>query len=737
MNKKTASTRARLHLTPIANAAGALGLLLAAQHALADMEPANSLDKVVITGQAAASPAVTAAPSQNSLDASSAQSMVGDNFVRNYIAPVSDYTQVVLMTPGAFSSAPNGVGLGDSKITMRGLTDGNMVISFDGIPFNDTNGVSHHSWVFFPAQFLGGAVVDRSPGSAASIGQATFGGTIDLRSRVLDDTQRTTVSLSDGSWNTRQLGLEEETGNFGTDGRSNLLFNVQEMKSDGYQTFNKQDRKSTSAKYRYDAGNGTVFTVFGSFLNLKSNTPNTKGVSRANYDAGNYTTLLSGDPTQANYYGYNFYDIDTDFFYAGVTSNLGNGWKLDDKAYSYRYWNKQNYNSATAISATSAVDKLNSYTTFGNIFRLSQTSSLGELRLGAWIDEADSWRYQIPSDPRTWVDVSAPNFNESYTTTTFQPYLEYEFHLTDSLQITPGIKFASYEQRFVHLQDNGGAVGTLGGTFNKTTNTITGGAASLSNDQAYGDVLPSVNVHYAVRPDWTVYGQYAVGDQIPDTSVFDVKNAKVSPPPKAIKAKTLQFGTVWNDRLMSVSADIYHTKLDGAYTALPPDAFGNVGYVLSGTETNQGVEGEATFVLGQGFSVYVNGTLGSLKYASGQWVAGAPHDTEAVSLNYQANGWALGVMANRIGRRYGDAKDGTHQAFTLDAVTTANLFANYTIAHPMPLAKKLKLQLGINNLFNNHSIVAVASPVGASPAPADLLTVNAARSVSGTVSVDF
>ena len=144
----------------------------------------TDLGAVGATDSTVTSAAAASAPSQSSLSARSAQSVVSDEFIRDFISPVSDYTQIVEMTPGAFSYSPNGVGLGDNKVTIRGSSDANSVIAFDGIPFNDTNGVSHHSWVFFPAPFVGGAVVDRSPGSAATIGQATFAGSINLLSRT-------------------------------------------------------------------------------------------------------------------------------------------------------------------------------------------------------------------------------------------------------------------------------------------------------------------------------------------------------------------------------------------------------------------------------------------------------------------------------------------------------------------------------------------------------------------------
>lgn len=695
------------------------------------------------------------APSQGSLAARSAQSAVSDEFVRNFISPVSDYSQVLQMTPGVFSYSPNGVGLGDTKSTMRGSSDSNNVISFDGIPFNDTNGVSHHSWVFFPSQFIGGAVVDRSPGSAATIGQATFAGSINLLSRNLEPQMRTSVEGSYGTWNTSLVGLEHETGQFGADGASNLLFNVHEMKSDGYQTYNKQKRDAISVKYQFAVSADTAVTAFASFLNLKTNTSSIKGVSRANVKAGNYAQLLGGDPSKADYYGYNFYNILTDFNYLGITSNLGNGWKLDDKVYVYRYWNKQNYNNfayksdgltpdPATLSASSAVDKLNSYVTKGNLLRVSQDSSMGTFRAGLWTEVADSFRYQIPSNAKTWVDLASPNFNETYKTTTVQPYVEYEFHVTKDLNVTPGVKHASYKQEFNHLQDNGGAVGTLGGVLNKTTGVITGGVASVSNSVSYSDVLPSLDVHYQLQPNWSAYAQYAVGDQIPDTGVFDVANAKVASPPKPTKSKTFQVGTVWKSDKYTLDVDVYDTKLDNAYTKTLDPATNLYTYPLVGTQLSKGIEAESNIILGSGFSLYLNATYGSTKYDNGKWVAGAPADTETLGLNYEQAGWNTGLFAKRVGKMYNDgtdaAKNTVNQAFTIDPVVVTNLFVNYSFKNPTNFVKQAKIQLGIDNLFNKHSIVGVSgqkSSTSAAPNVADLLTVLPARSASLTLTVDF
>src|ERR1051326_601224 len=114
-----------------------------------------------------------------------------------------------------------------------------------------------------------------------------------------------------------------------------------------------------------------------------------KGPSRAQIATFGDNYLLSGDPSQPNYYGYNFYHVQTDFNYIGLVSNLGHGWKLENKVYTYRYWNKQNYNNPTvqangffapaaaSITATSGVDKLNGYRRVGDITSLNYETARG------------------------------------------------------------------------------------------------------------------------------------------------------------------------------------------------------------------------------------------------------------------------------------------------------------------------------------------------------------------------
>jgi iron complex outermembrane receptor protein len=144
------------------------------------------------------------------------------------------------------------------------------------------------------------------------------------------------------------------------------------------------------------------------------------------------------------------------------------------------------------------VDKLNGYRKVGDVLAVSHESARGILRTGLWFEWAYTDRYQIPSDPRTWVDLALPNFHEHYITDSFQPFVEYEYKVTRDLSITGGIKFANYKMDFTQYADNGTqAVGNLNG------------APYVAHNASFRSWMPSLDARYKLRPNWTVYAQFA------------------------------------------------------------------------------------------------------------------------------------------------------------------------------------------------------------------------------------
>ena len=114
--------------------------------------------------------ATAVAPTQASLQATQPQSIITREFMDLSVAPTAEYSRIVNIAPSLSGDSANGPGLSETKTTLRGFSDDQYNITFDGIPWGDTNNPAHHSTSFFPAFTIGGAVVERGPGNASNLG---------------------------------------------------------------------------------------------------------------------------------------------------------------------------------------------------------------------------------------------------------------------------------------------------------------------------------------------------------------------------------------------------------------------------------------------------------------------------------------------------------------------------------------------------------------------------------------
>ena len=737
----------------------------------------NLEQMVEVQADASTSIAAQNAPMDARLDARSARTEITPHFIENYTTPTADNTEMIFFAPGTFSVNSNGSGLGDSKSFFRGFSDGNYDITFDGIPYEDTNSPTHHSWAFFPAPFIGSIDFDRSPGSASTVGPTPFGGSINMLSKTLRQEPDIIGSVSYGSFNTILTDVQMNSGALGANGKTHFLADFNHLTSDGFQTGNAQMRSAGDIKVEYRFNDEKVLTGYSGVGLLDTNTPNTKGPTRTQYLAQYNYLLQSTDPTRSDYTGYNYYHIPSDFEYVGFVTPLGKGWHLDTKQYTYSYYNQQNYATGTApittalcspagvVSKSCGVDKLNSYRKYGDISTFSQVSKHGIFRGGLWYEWATTSRHQIPQDPTTKLDNPLPNFNETFYTNSYQPFAEYEWHPNLKLTVTAGAKFSRYTFDLTQYSDNGGAVGTL-----------PKGTAAVYHDATFNTALPSADVNYRFRENWSAYAQFGTGSLIPPSSVFDVPNVvggvlvnPVTVLPKQTKAYTYQAGSVLKLRRLTLDGDFYYVLFGNGYTASPdPNASGANEYQSSGNSTTKGFEGEANVSLTHGFLVYLNGTVGSAHYTSqtiltgtstgnkyyinpnnGAWVANTPANTETWGLTYASHDFDIGFLTKRIGPLWNDNKatvklnytDGTvsantsitaNQVIPVDPFTLSNLFLNYNV-HAFPHFGESKLRLSFNNLFDARGITGLTAATAGTtftPAAGDTLTLLPGRSVT-------
>ena len=719
--------------------------------------------------------AAVTAPSGNTLEAASAKTEVSSDFIRNFMSPVADYSEYVNYAPGTFSLNPNGIGLGQGKTFFCGFQDGQYTMTFDGIPFEDTNTPTHHSWANFPSGWTDAVDFDRSPGLSSNFGPTNFGGSINLQSPQLFPDPDIRGSVTYGSWDTRVLQLDGDSGFFGPGSRNSFLMNIQQLLSNGYQTYNDQKRDAGYGKYQFRISDRSSLTLYGGLVDIWTNTPNTTTPTRAQVAQYGDNYLLDGTPLLSNgtpdpyYYGYDTYHVQTDFEYAAYTADLGDGWKFDTKLYTTRYWNKQFYQNGATVNLSSSkpsgVDKLNGYRHAGDTAILSKESKWGVFRTGVWFDWAYTDRYQIPSNIVTQLDTPLGNFHEHFITQSAQPFAEFEWHPAPRLVVTVGVKDANYAMALNQYQDNGKTVGCLGGTLSTQPGTgapfCNGGAAFVTHSIDYNNWLPNVAARYSLKSDWSVYAQWAEGSIIPPSNVFDVPNGQVLSPPKPTLAKTYQVGSVIKRRRWTLDADAYDVHFQNAYDSYTDPTTTESVFVATGPTNTRGIEAESNIVIGGGLSLYVNGTMGSAKYQEGPgfpngglWVADTPKNVETVSLLWRHKAWDLGLVDKRVGTLYNDNAtlkyliDGVQipypvdQAITINPFNLVNVFANYTIKNASWL-RGSKIGLAVNNLANSHNLVGVTpaiAPTASVPYvqnAGDLLNLLPGRSVMVTLTAGW
>jgi iron complex outermembrane receptor protein len=728
-----------------------------------------------VTVEETVSVAAQLAPSGNTLEATSAKSEISGTFLKNFETPIADYGEAVNYSPGAFTLSPNGAGLGQGKIYFRGLGDGLYNETFDGIPFTDTNSVSHHTWANFPMEMIGSIDFDRSPGDATTVGQSTFGGSINMKSVELQSSPNIRATYGYGSWDTRLMRLDYDSGLFGPGNKNDLYADVHQIESNGYQTFNHQMSDSGSLKYQYRISPRATVTLFTGVVDIWNNTPTNTSPTRAQVAEYGNNYLLSGDPgtpsaPNSYYYGFNTYHVQTDFEYIGFDSDLGGGWRFDNKAYTYRYWNSEVYPGTTinlSSSAPSGTDKLNGYRQAGDTAALSHEDRWGIFTIGIWYNWAYTDRYQIPRNPLTGQDTPLGNFHEHFITQSTQAFAQYTFKATRKLAITLGLKNSDQSLVLNQYQDNGSGsdVGCLGGTPAKSPVTgapiCNGGAAFVTHGINWNNWLPTGTARYAAARNWSVYTQFAEGSEAPPTSIFDVTGGNVTTPAKATLAKTYQVGSVLKYNRWTLDTDAYYLHYQNGYASYTDIATGEPVNTLTGPSNTKGLEAESNIVIGHGFNLYLNGSMGCAKYQTGPnypngglWVADAPKNVEGAALFYQHKNWDVGILHKRVGTMYNDNKTLNYtingvvlpfpvdQAVTINPFDVTNLFFNYTIKNEGWL-RGTKIGFSTNNLFDNQNIVGVSPSTKPTlavpfvPSAGDLINTLPGRSVMVSLTVGY
>lgn len=225
-----------------------------------DKQSLTSSD-IIVTGSRTAE----VAPVTASLTTTQPQAAVSRTFIDNANA-ASDFNQLIAITPSvSISGTSNGTGLGEMKAVIRGFQDGDYNVTYDSIPFADTNNPTHHSTAFFPSTTIETVVVDRGPGNTSQLGQATYGGNVNMYSRAASDTRGGQVEALQGNWNTFIARAEYQTSRIDSLNGAKLVVTGQFLRSDGALTNSPVNSKNLYAKLVLPLGTANTLTVMSTW----------------------------------------------------------------------------------------------------------------------------------------------------------------------------------------------------------------------------------------------------------------------------------------------------------------------------------------------------------------------------------------------------------------------------------------------------------------------------------------
>ena len=712
------------------------------------------------------SSALFQAPSDSRLDARQPQSVLSLQYISNNVAPTADYATIVNLAPSVSNVETNGPGLSEAKhTTLRGIDDGGYNVTFDGIPFGDYNTFTHHTTSYFPAKLIGQVVVDRGPGTASTIGNATFGGTMALFSKDPRTEIGFIPTLSLGSWNTRLGHFEVNSGLVPALGSASVIASYQRMETDGYRTNADMTRDTYYVKFLQPVGKDTVITVLSSVNKIGFGNPSTVTQQQIDLFGRNFGLK---DDNAANHLDllnrkYNYQDKKADFEYLGLDTALANGWSVSNKVYTYSYNNesheKPKLGTGAAAGTMLGSVKLNEYRTYGDTFVLTNDSAFGTFKTGLWYDTTTNHRhtYGVNYDttgaeaidltatalykaaapggnPATLPGAAAYNYKYLLVdkNTSFQPFAEYEWRVSADFNINAGVKYAKFTR-----------------DFNATVNQ-TSGRQALVAKRTDSETQPSLTAHYTLTKDWTAYAEIAKGFQAPsEGNSFYVDNSnlgKINIQPQV--STNYQVGTVFKHDRFNADLDVYLIDFKNYAYNGPADASGDPTYYgIAGGAHYSGVETQATYYVGGGFSLYANGSINNATFKGSKLdVPQVAESTGALGFVYDHAGFFGSFTEKYVGSwtvydtitNPDVAGGGASRSARSRSYSLGDVSVGYGSKLNLGFFRSFKVRLQVSNVFNQK--VQVLDGIDANVANAyakDVFNVLPVRNYFLTVSGEF
>ena len=651
------------------------------------------------------------APSRAPLDASQPTSVVGRRFIDRSIVPTQNYDSIIKFSPSVQNIEPVGAGLQQNFLeTIRGFNYRQFNTTFDGLVLPGTiSSFAPQSEAYFMAHDIGSVQVDRGPGTASTIGYATFGGTVDIQSKAPLDTFTVNPFVTVGSFNTLLTGVQLDSGVRPELNGARGYLDLQALNSDGYLTGTSTVRRNAFSKIEVPLGENTLITFVGMVNTSFNHTPIGATLAQIGQLGANYG--LNENPSSQAFKNYNEDHYSADFEYIRIKSNLGDGWGIEETPYTASYYHGNTvgldpngttpnltgryFVNGTATTLTNAVPGRAAHSDFrdwGNVLRVTKDTEYGQARAGLWFDNNDAGAYRTNillsqndvAYTRT-ATASAADYNYHTTLRTYQPYFEFALRPVPELVITPGLKYTS-TTRYLDASINQGT--KVPAKFSET----------------YAALQPAIDARYTFAPGLVGYAQAAKGFLAPPLGVLQTTQPQSLSPQQTWN---YQVGGTWQQDRFTVSGDLYYINFSNRIAS--QNIAGTTFYSNGGGAIYQGIELEGTFRMIRGLSLYGNATLNDAHYThSTTTLANAPNRTAALGPILDLDKFSASLLGKYIGKQYGI--DQPTNTYLINSYMTADFAMGYTLG--VLNGRKVDFRLNVNNIFDNHSLIGLNQLAG-------------------------
>ncbi len=774
---------------------------LAAESAEADNSPIGNSDDIVVT----ATKVNAETPITASVHTFEPQAIISRQIIEDSVPATADFSDIILLTPGASGySNGGGPGFSESKTVLRGFQDGSYNMTYDGVPFGDSNNPTHHSTAYFPDGTYERIIVDRGPGAATDLGQASYGGNIHLISRETKDDFFGELQGVYGSYNTAQIRATINSGSLDSLGGLKIIAVGEYKVTDSALSGSHGWYVNGFIKAELPIGENAKFSILSSYNRTLDHQSDNNGVSCTaklvttpggagpfpQTDGNNclatsqvgiygkaYGLVDFNDPTFAGTLWpsarreWNWRQKTTDMEIARLQWNVNDWLSIDNKAYTYFYKNfgissetsttpctggiatqvtcggmsvklqgtgLGGAGGATLASNIPGYTKQNKYRTSGDILEITAKTGIGTAKIGMWYEHSTSYRFRYDYDfTKAFAagafgdgkfDFAAMtgffNYKESNTAVNkqldgtpvpayiaydeysswdqIQGFGEFAFKLFDDrLTVTPGIKVQNFTRKI------------------NTPIAAQRTRVGINAEASYKPTLPYFSANFLIKPDLSIYAQFAKGFLIPQLSdslevIYPTATGGTScVPPGATagaancnlsptRTTNYQVGMVYAGDRLNIDVDAYYIEASNSTSTDPSTG---ISQPNGNPARYKGFEGQVSYNLMKGLTAIANGSVMTSKDdVTKLWLPQAPNYTATLGMVYRSDRFKLSYIHKFTGTQYADGA----QLVQIKPYSLGTLSGS---------AKVGPVWIGgsIYNLFDDRSTVRIGSSTGATP----------------------